>query len=127
MKLDVKRGDIVWLKEDMLYFALGENVQSNRRPYIVISNNKNNECSPTINLACISKQVKKANYPMHVFLDKRKYNLSYDSVVFAEQICTINKSFIKQIVSSLDFVDMKKFNKAIYVQVIDEKSNRSIV
>ena len=125
--IDVRRGDIVWLKEKVPYFSMGENVQHTDRPYIVISNNINNSKAPTVNLACISKQIKKANYPMHVFLDKKKYKLNYDSVVFAEQICTVNKSYIKEVVSSLDNTDMKKFNKAIYVQVIDEKASKRAI
>lgn len=127
MDIEVKRGDIVWLKEEVPYFTLGDNVQYTDRPYIVISNNVNNSKAPTVNLACISKQVKKANYPMHVFLSKSKYNLQYDSVVYAEQILTINKSYVKEIVASLDATDMKKFNRAIYVQLIDEKLQRNVI
>lgn len=127
MELKIKRGDIVWLKEKVPYVTLGENVQYTDRPYLVVSNDTNNEKAPTANLASISKQVKKANYPMHVFLDRKKYNLSYDSVVLLEQICTVNKSYIKEIVSSLDTVDMKKLNKAVFIQLIDEKNNKAIV
>lgn len=125
--MNVRRGDIIWLKKNTPIFNIGENVQYPTRPYIVVSNNKNNDKAPTVNLACISKQVKKANYPMHVFLDKNKYDLQYDSVVYAEQLCTVNKSYIKEIVSSLDAEDMKKFNRALYIQVINEKINESIV
>lgn len=125
--MNVKRGDIIWLDENTPFFNAGENVQHKNRPYIVISNNKNNDKAPTVNLACISKQVKKANYPMHVFLDKKKYNLEYDSVVYAEQLCTVNKCYVKEIVASLDSIDMKKFNRALYIQVIDEKVNKSVV
>lgn len=127
MNIEVKRGDIVWLKEKVPYITLGSNVQYTDRPYVVISNDTNNDKAPTINLASLSKQVKKANYPMHVFLDRKKYNLNYDSVILLEQICTINKSYVKEIVSSLDENDMKKFNKAVYVQLIDEKCNKCIV
>lgn len=125
--INVLRGDIVWLKDKVPYFMMGENVQYIDRPYIVISNNTNNKNAPTVNLACISKQIRKSNYPMHVFLDKNKYNLSHDSVVFTEQIITINKSYIKEKVSSLDKEDMLKFNRAIFVQVIDENINKAIV
>ena len=126
-EISVKRGDIVWLKEDVPYFTMGENVQYTNRPYVVISNNINNKKCPTVNLACISKQVKKANYPMHVFLNKKKYGLRYDSIIFAEQLSTVNKSYIKEVVASLDKEDMMKFNRALFVQVIDEKMNKSLV
>lgn len=125
--MNVKRGDIIWLHKETPLFNIGENVQYPNRPYIVVSNNKNNDKAPTVNLACISKQVKKANYPMHVFLDKTKYNLQYDSVVYAEQLCTVNKKYIKEVVASLDEIDMRKFNRALYIQVIDEKVNKTVV
>lgn len=114
----IKRGDIVWLKNDAPISIMGENVQSINRPYVVISNNINNERCPTINLACISKQVKKAIYPMHVFLAKEKYNLRHDSVIFTEQLSTINKTFVKEIVGSLDKEDIKNLNKALKIQII---------
>lgn len=116
----LKRGDIVWLN-DNLSIRLGRNVQSISRPYVVISNNTNNKFSPTVNLACLSKQTKKSNYPMHVLLDKRKYNLEFDSVIFAEQIMTVNKNEIVEVVDSLDNEDLAKLNKALYIQLITEK------
>lgn len=116
----IKRGDIVWLTEEVPYFLMGDNVQYSNRPYIVISNNINNKKCPTVNLACISKQVKKANYPMHVFLDKRKYNLRYNSVIFAEQLSTINREYIKEVVASLDDDDKKKLNSALSTQILTE-------
>ena len=116
----VKRGDIVWLNEEIPYYELGGSVQSIGRPYIVISNNTNNTLAPTINVASISKQIRKSNYPMHVYLDKEKYGLEYNSVVFTEQVMTIPKDFIKTKIGSLDKEDMAKLNKAIFIQMIDE-------
>lgn len=124
----VKRGDIIWLKEPLPFLEeLGENVQYVDRPYIVISNDINNDRCPTINLACISKQISKANYPMHVYLDKKKYNLLYDSVIYTEQIITVNKSFVKNVVANLDKTDLKKLNRAIYIQMINERCNLSLI
>lgn len=125
--IDVNRGDIIWLKKEMPYYEIGGSVQTIDRPYIVISNNKNNDKAPTVNLACISKQVTKVNYPMHVFLDKNKYKLKHNSIVLAEQVMTVPKSYIAEKVSSLDNQDMKKLNKAIFIQMIDEECNVSVV
>jgi mRNA interferase MazF len=116
----VTRGDIVWLKKD-LSFNLGENVQDIHRPYVVISNNTNNDLCPTINLACLSKQVGKANYPMHVLVCGNKYGLDFDSVIYVEQIITINKKEIADKIARLDAYDLKKLDKAIFIQLIDEK------
>lgn len=116
----VTRGDIVWLRKD-LSINLGDNVQNINRPYVVISNNKNNDLCPTINLACLTKQTHKANYPMHVLIKGCKYGLDYDSVIYAEQLITVNKKEISDKVAMLDISDLKKLDKAIYIQLINEK------
>ena len=115
----IKRGCIVWL-DDTVSFELGDNVQSIERPYVVISNNSNNRLCPTINIACLTKQESKSNYPMHVVIDKTKYDLEYNSVIYLEQILTVNKNKIEEVVCVLDKEDLKRLNKAIYVQLINE-------
>ena len=126
--IKVKRGDIIWLKKEMLFELLGKSVQDLERPYLVISNNKNNDKAPTINIVSLSKQLKKANYPMHVLLEKAKYNgLKKDSVVLVEQIKTIEKIYVKEKVGSLDKEDINKLNKAIFIQFIDDKLEAEIV
>lgn len=125
--MQIKRGDIVWLKRERPISSLGKNVQYSDRPYIVISNNVNNSKCPTINVAAISKQISKANYPMHVYLDKDKYDLKFDSIVLTEQVSTINKSYVNYIKASLDEEDMIKFNRALYIQLLDENLNMAII
>ena len=125
--IKVKRGDIVWLKDNVPYYEFGGSVQSTSRPYVVISNDINNEKCTTINIASISKAVKKAAYPMHVYLDKNKYGLKYNSVVFTEQVKTIPKNYIKEKVASLDKEDIKKLNQAVYVQMINEHMRFDII
>lgn len=126
--INVKRGDIIWLDPNMPYTMLGDNVQDLERPYMVISNDLNNENCPTINIVSISKQVKKSKYPMHVFLDKKKYKgLRHNSVILVEQIKTVNKCYVKEVVGTLDYKDMKKLNKATYIQFIDYKLNKKAI
>lgn len=123
----VKRGDIVWLNEGSK-IDLGENVQFLDRPYLIISNDLNNRYSPTINVASLSKNINKANYPMHVLLNRNKYNLDYDSIVLVEQIITVNKNRIDNKIASLDKEDLQKLDKAIFIQLIDAKvKNRELV
>lgn len=121
--MNIKRGDIVWLKDNISYHNIGGSVQDINRPYIVISNDINNAKANIVNLACISKQIRKSKYPMHVYLDKTKYNLKYNSVAFMEQIVTLPKDFIKEKVSSLDIEDIKKLNRAIIIQMIGTNIN----
>lgn len=115
----LQRGDLVWLSKD-LRINLGANVQDIDRPFVIISNNINNDRCPTVNIACLSKQTSKANYPMHVFVDKSKYGLEYDGVIYTEQVLTVNKNKIREKVGSLDKEDLEKLNAAIFIQLIDE-------
>lgn len=125
--INIRRGDIIWLKKDAIPDNFGGSVQSFQRPYIVISNDINNKKAPIVNVACVSTQVKKSNYCMHTFINKDKYGLSRHSVVFAEQVMTIPKEFINCIVGHLDEEDMRKVNKSIYIQMINEKCDLSLV
>lgn len=120
MAIKVKRGDIIWLKDNVPCNEFGGSVQSLERPYVVISNNINNRRCPTVNVASVSKAINKVDFPMHVYLCKEKYKLQYDSVIFTEQVKTVPKSYIKTVASTLDKQDIKKLNRAIYVQMIDE-------
>lgn len=126
-KMMLKRGDIIWLKRSLLPNDFGGSVQSFNRPYIVISNNINNKKAPIINVACMSTQTSKSHYSMHAFIEKEKYGLEKDSVVFAEQVMTIPKSYVHTVVGHLDDEDMKRLNKAIYIQMINEKCDLSLV
>lgn len=118
---NILRGDIVWPDKSMS-FELGDNVQDITRPYVVISNNTNNALCPTVNLACLTKKTEKANYPMHVLIKGEKYGMKYDSVIYVEQIITINKSNIFRKFARLDKEDLKKLDKAIYIQLINESA-----
>lgn len=119
---NVIRGNIVWLKRD-ISINLGKNVQDIDRPYIVISNNINNtnDRCPIVNLACLSKKTDKAYYPMHVLINGKKYGMDFDSVIYVEQLITINKEMISDRVASLDDEDLKRLDRAIIVQLIDAK------
>ena len=119
---EIARGDIFWLNKS-LSLNLGKNVQFLDRPYVVISNNINNsnDKSPIVNMAFLTKQTGKANYPMHVFLNAEKYGLEYDSVICTEQVITVNKIELKDKIATLDNDDLNKLNKAIVVQYINEK------
>lgn len=126
--ISVRRGDIIWLDKETIYRVLGENVQDLNRPYLVISNDINNKKAPTIGIVSITSQIKKSQYPMHVYLSKEKYtNLSYNSIALVEQVKTINKNFVVEITDSLDKEDIDKLNKAIFIQYIDETLKTQII
>ena len=80
-----------------------------------------------MNIASVSKAISKEYYPMHVYLDKKKYNLKYNSIILTEQVKTIPQKYIKRKADSLDIKDLKKLNKAIFIQMINEDMNLNAV
>ena len=125
----LKRGDIISITK--VSYDLGANVQDNenkkKRLYVVISNNINNEKSPTINIACLSSKAEKGCYPMHVTLDKKDYSfLETDNIILTEQVLTINKDRVNKVISTLNEKDTSKLDKAIYIQLINEKAKKII-
>ena len=57
----------------------------------------------------------KAKLPTHVEIDARKYQIVKNSVVLLEQIRTIDKLRLKELVCHLDQTIMKKVDEAIKV------------
>lgn len=117
---NIMRGDIIWLDINKAKVHLGKNIQNLDRPFAVISNKKNNYYGPTVNIVCLTKKTHKSNYPMHVLINKEKYNLKDDSVILTEQILTVNKNFIKDKVGRLDKEDRERLNKALAIQILEK-------
>lgn len=66
-------------------------IQSGYRPVFVISNDKNNTYSPTLNIIPITSKMNKRRLPVHVELwDCEKYGLKVPSTLMIEQITTIS-------------------------------------
>lgn len=90
---------------DVAYADFGEKtadgVQCGVRPALIISNNMCNKYSPAITVVPLTKQLKNINQPTHVLLSKGSYGLTYDSMLLGEQITTVNKDSILDIVGSV--------------------------
>ena len=114
-----RKGDIVELDLNKVSVNLGKNIQFLKRPQVIISNNINNKGhSPIVNIAAMSKQISKEKYPMHIKLLKKKYGLEYDSLIYCEQVLTVNKDCIKRIIGHLDADDIKILINSLAVQLI---------
>ncbi len=105
-----KRGDV--------YLAnLGNtegSIQGGTRPVVIIQNNMGNRFSPTLIIAPLTSRMTKKNIPTHV---KIKNKLAKESIVLLEQIRTINKSELKNYITTLDENNIKDINKAICVSL----------
>lgn len=100
---------------------LGKNngsVQSGYRPVFVISNNMNNQHSPTINVFPLTTKMNKRKLPVHVELwDYKNYGLSSPSTILVEQPMTMPiDKFVKKIGIVSDQETLGKICQAMGVQ-----------
>ncbi|MBR4407944.1 MAG: type II toxin-antitoxin system PemK/MazF family toxin [Clostridia bacterium] len=111
--MEIKRGEIYYAD---LSPVVGSE-QGGVRPIVVLQNDIGNKFSPTVIVAAITSQINKAKIPTHIELPCEIYSLPKDSVVLLEQIRTIDKTRLKQKVSSLDSSKMREINRAILISL----------
>lgn len=107
-------------KGDIFYCDFGEDnilgsEQRGKRPVLVLQNNVGNRFSPTVIVATITTRLKK-NMPTHVDLHNYPY-LNDRCTVLLEQIRTVDKSRLKEYITSITPQDIKRINKAIQVSM----------
>ena len=107
----IKRGDIYYAD---LRPVVGSE-QGGIRPVLIIQNNVGNRHSPTVICAAITSKMNKAKLPTHVAIDARRYQIVKNSVILLEQIRTIDKRRLKDMVCHLDQEIMNKVDEAIKV------------
>ena len=108
----VRRGEI-------FYADLGETVGSEQygvRPVLIIQNDKGNENGPTTVVVGITNKLKKMHLPTHLYLGKR-FGLSKESVLLAEQIITLDRQRIKGYIGTVDDVTMERVEEAIEISL----------
>ena len=101
--MQVRRGDIFYAD---LSPVVGSE-QGGVRPVLVIQNDTGNRHSPTVICAAITSRMNKAKLPTHI----------EDSVILLEQIRTIDKQRLKDMVGHLDRELMNKVDEAIRVSL----------
>ena len=85
------------------------------RPVLIIQNDVGNRHSPTVICAAITSRMNKAKLPTHVEIDARRYHIVKNSVVLLEQIRTIDKQRLRDLVCHLDEEIMNKVDEAIRI------------
>lgn len=109
----VKRGDIFYAD---LSPVIGSE-QGGVRPVLVIQNNIGNKHSPTVICAAITSKMNKAKLPTHVEIPCHKYGVVKDSVILMEQIRTIDKTRLRELVCRTDNELMRKVNEALLISM----------
>lgn len=109
----VKRGDIFYAD---LSPVVGSE-QGGVRPVLVIQNNIGNKHSPTVICVAITSKMNKAKLPTHVEIRSNKYGITKDSVILMEQIRTIDKTRLRELVCRTDNELMRKVNEALLISM----------
>lgn len=103
----IEQGDIYWID-------LGEPSGSEpgyRHPHIVIQNNVFNASKISTSMVCsLTTNLKRAEAPGNVLLNKGEANLSKDCVVNISQIFTVNKS---ELIDRIGQVSKKRFSEIL--------------
>lgn len=109
--LDIKihRGDIFWIRQD--YGAIGSEQKKNR-PAIIVSNDKNNTYSETVEIVYLTTAEKKP-MPTHVAIE----TMGKQSTALCEAIYTIDKGRLENYYCTLTVEEMKLVDQAILVSL----------
>ena len=111
--MQVKRGDIYYAD---LSPVVGSE-QGGIRPGLIIQNDVGNRYSPTVICAAITSRMNKAKLPTHIEIDSRRCQIMKDSVILLEQIRTIDKQRLKDMIGHLDKERMRSVDEAIRVSL----------
>ena len=114
MDTTVRRGDIYYAD---LSPVVGSE-QGGVRPVLIVQNDTGNRHSPTVIAAAITSQLGKAKLPTHIALAAQGSGLPRDSVILLEQIRTIDKQRLKDLVCHVDRELMRKVDEALCVSLM---------
>lgn len=78
-------------------------IQSGYRPVFILSNDKNNTYSTTLNIIPITSKMNKRRLPVHVELwSYRQYGLTTPSTMLVEQIMTISIEHLDRCIGTVN-------------------------
>lgn len=109
--LDIKihRGDIFWIRQD--YGAIGSEQKKNR-PAIIVSNDKNNTYSETVEIVYLTTAEKKP-MPTHITIE----TMGKQSTALCEAIYTVDKGRLENYYCTLTTEEMKLVDQAVLVSL----------
>lgn len=109
----IKRGDIYYAD---LSPVVGSE-QGGIRPVLIIQNDIGNRHSPTVICAAITSRMNKSKLPTHIEVDARRYHIVKNSVILLEQIRTIDKQRLKELVCHVDRELMRRVDEALRISL----------
>lgn len=91
--------------------------QGGLRPVLVVQNDVGNKYSPTVIVSAITSQINKSKLPTHIELPASNYGLNKDSVVLLEQLRTIDKRRLQDLIGYVNPENMEKINNAMSISL----------
>lgn len=93
-------------------------IQNGYRPVFILSNDKNNTYSTTLNIIPITSKMNKKRLPVHVELwSYQRYGLKTPSTMLIEQITTISLEHLDKCIGKVsDRKTLDNVNKAMLIQ-----------
>jgi mRNA interferase MazF len=110
---NIKRGQIYYAD---LSPVIGSE-QGGVRPVLIIQNDIGNRYSPTVIAAIVTSRKTKANIPTHCWLNKGEGGLVCESMVELEQVRTIDKKRLKQLMGQLSNERMVEVDKCLKISL----------
>lgn len=111
--MQVKRGDIYYAD---LSPVVGSE-QGGIRPVLIIQNDIGNRHSPTVICAAITSRMNKSKLPTHIEVDAKRYHIVKNSVILLEQIRTIDKQRLKELICHVDRELMRRVDEALRISL----------
>lgn len=72
---------------------------------------------PTVICAAITSRMNKSKLPTHIEVDARRYHIVKNSVILLEQIRTIDKQRLKELVCHVDRELMRRVDEALRISL----------
>lgn len=112
-QLVVRRGDLYYADLD----PVRGSEQGGVRPVLIIQNDVGNRYSPTVIVAAITTQLQKHRLPTHVRLPQTVGGLARTSVILCEQVRTIDKHRLRQLIGHLPETVLGPVDRALAVSL----------
>lgn len=112
MERTIKRGEIYYAE---LNPVVGSE-QGGSRPVLIISNDIGNKHSPTVIVAAITSRQTKHRIPTHYYLTNVN-EMPADSIVLLEQLRTLDKRRLGELLTRLDKSNMKAIEKPLLISI----------
>lgn len=109
--MEIKRGDIYLANLDSVIYSEPHTV----KPVLIIQNDIANQYAPTTIVAAITSQIPNIKLPTRIKLNEKKFGLTKDSIILLDEIRTVNKNLLREMVGSIDEETMQKVSEALMI------------